>query len=77
MRPDKWEENESFKIAKDFVRTVKVVNDTAERGVKMAEDYAAILTKDNAMKPMAITLQLFSHIDPTTLKALWGPKYVP
>ena len=31
MSPDKWEENESFKSAKKFVRTVKIVNDTAER----------------------------------------------
>ena len=43
--PDKWEEDESFLVAKDFVTTVKVVNDTAERGVKLAEDYATILTK--------------------------------
>ena len=54
MSPDKWEENESFKVAKNFVRTVKVVNDTAERGVKIAEDYATILTKDDAMRSMIL-----------------------
>ena len=52
--PDKWEENESFKVAKNFVRTVKVVNDTAERGVKIAEDNATILTKDDAMRSMIL-----------------------
>ena len=52
--PDKWEEDESYQEAKDFVITVKVVNDTAERGVKMAEDYATILTKDDAMRAMIL-----------------------
>ena len=50
--PDKWEEDESYLVAKEFVTTVKVVNDTAERGVKMAEDYATILTKDDDMRAM-------------------------
>ena len=50
--PDKWEEDESYLVAREFVTTVKVVNDTAERGVKMAEDYATILTKDDDMRAM-------------------------
>ena len=32
----------------------QIVNDTAERGVKMAEDYATILTKDDAMRAMIL-----------------------
>ena len=52
--PDKWEEDDSFTEAKTFVTTVKVVNDTAERGVKLAEDYATILTQDDAMRAMIL-----------------------
>ena len=48
--PDKWEVDESFSLAKTFVTTVEVVNDTAERGVKMAEDYTRTLTNDNDMR---------------------------
>ena len=36
--------------AKDFVKTVKVTNDVAERGVKMAKDYANILTKEDQIR---------------------------
>ena len=36
--------------AKQFVRTVKVTNDVAERGVKLAADYATILTKDDEIR---------------------------
>ena len=41
-------------IAKEFVKTVKVVNDAAERGVKLAQDYATILTKDDDMRAMIL-----------------------
>ena len=35
---------------KQFVRTVKTVNDCAERGVKMITNYATILTKDEKIR---------------------------
>ena len=44
--PDNWENNEDYVKMKQFVRTVKTVNDCAERGVKMVTDYAKILTHD-------------------------------
>ena len=44
--PINWEEDEEFNKANKFVRTVKTVNDCAERGVKFITDYATILTKD-------------------------------
>ena len=34
----------------EFVKTVKVTNDVAERGIKLASDYAALLSKDDDMK---------------------------
>ena len=38
LSPDKWDDNEDYKSAKEFVTTVKVTNDVAERGIKMAQD---------------------------------------
>ena len=52
--PEKWEEHEDFKAAREFVKTVKVTNDVAERGVKMAKDYATILTKDDKVRAMIL-----------------------
>ena len=50
VSPSKWEDYDSYKEARDYVRTVKVVNDCAERGVKMISDYAMILTMDEDMR---------------------------
>ena len=48
--PKKWQEDPNYKKVEQFVRTVKTVNDCAERGVKMISDYAAILTKDEKVR---------------------------
>ena len=45
--PDMWKNDEDFNVANEFVNTVKVTNDIAERGIKIATDYASILTKDD------------------------------
>ena len=52
MNPDKWVQEESFRLAESFVKTVKVTNDVAERGVKLAEDYANMLTKDDDIRAL-------------------------
>ena len=48
--PKDWKEDMEFQQAEQFVRTVKTVNDCAERGVKMISEYAAILTKDEKVR---------------------------
>lgn len=48
--PETWNDNEDFKIAERIVRSLKVVNDTAERGVKLIQDFNQILTKDEDQK---------------------------
>ena len=45
-----WEESEDYRKARHFVKTVKVVNDAAERGIKLASDYAQSLTKDSEIR---------------------------
>ena len=42
----KWDMSTSYQKMKPFVNSVKVVNDAAEREVKLNTDYAAILTDD-------------------------------
>jgi len=48
--PAQWNEDESYQIAKHRVQHLRVVNDTAERGVKLFEDYNAMLTRDEEEK---------------------------
>ena len=50
QQPADWRRNENYNKAAEFVRTVKVVNDSAERGIKFISDYANILTKDHEIR---------------------------
>lgn len=44
--PDTWEDDEDFQTALSIVKGMKVVNDQAERGVTLIQEYSGILTKD-------------------------------
>ena len=44
--PKDWVEDSDYQKVEQFVRTVKTVNDCAERGVKLISEYATILTQD-------------------------------
>ena len=46
---NKWEESKDYRKARQFVTTVKVVNDAAER-IKLASDYVQTLTKDSEVR---------------------------
>ena len=39
---------------RDYSTTVKVTNDVAERGVKIASDFATMLTKDDSVRAMLL-----------------------
>ena len=45
-----WESDPDYLEIKEFVSTVKVVNDSCERAVALATDYVGILTKDSSMR---------------------------
>ena len=45
-----WESDPDYCEIKQFVSTVKVVNDNCERGVALATDYVRILTKDSTIR---------------------------
>ena len=42
----------AYVAAEQFVKTVKVTNDVAKRGVLIASDYANILTRDSKIRQM-------------------------
>ena len=41
-----WEENEDYLKAINFLKNIRVVNDVAEKGVKLMQDFSLSLTKD-------------------------------
>lgn len=47
---DDWHFSDSFNKMNCYVSSVKVVNDAAERGVKLSTDYAAILTDNEQQR---------------------------
>ena len=44
--PETWESNSDYLRASEVIRELRVVNDTAERGVVLMQKYNALLTKD-------------------------------
>ena len=58
--PIEWEDDNSFQIGPEIIKKLKVVNDTAERGVKLMEDYNKILSRSEEEKQYNI-LQIVSE----------------
>jgi hypothetical protein len=48
--PQEWNADEDYIRAKQFLSNLRVVNDVAERGVALIEQYKSILTKDEEQK---------------------------
>ncbi|KAG8190160.1 hypothetical protein JTE90_008694 [Oedothorax gibbosus] len=48
--PSMWEQDLSFLKGKNIVRNLRVVNDTAERGVKLIQYYSDTIRKDEKQK---------------------------
>jgi len=48
--PSEWDSRADYQLAADFVRSMKVVNDSAERGVSLMQTYNGILTKNEDQK---------------------------
>ena len=48
--PNTWPQNNGFQEGLKIVKTLKVVNDRAERGVKLINDLNNLLTKDEDQK---------------------------
>ena len=70
---DTWEDNDSYRNAQKFVRSVKVTNDVAERGVKLMSDFAAQITTDPEQRSCLVQVveynrKKFDSFNKATLK---------
>lgn len=71
--PSDWSENLSFQNAFKTVSKHKTVNDTAERGIKLIEDYSSILTTNEEQKQFVLQIvgdyrKIFPDCKKQTLK---------
>lgn len=68
--PDDWNENLDFLKGSGIVKRFRVVNDTAERGVKLIQDYNATITKDEEQKQYVLQVVAECRkLFPNTLKS--------
>lgn len=55
--PAHWGNQEDFKTGKQIINAMKIVNDTAERGVKLMEEYNTKFTKDEEQKQFLLQVK--------------------
>jgi len=68
--PDKWPENEAFQSICSQLKTLRVVNDVAERGIKLISEYNDVLCKDESQKQYLVqTVQMFRQQYPDAIKS--------
>lgn len=58
--PAEWKNNLEYKNARDIISSIKVVNDTAERYVKLMEDFNQKITKNEEQKQFLLQVRQFS-----------------
>jgi len=69
--PESWEADASYQKLKDRVQKMKVVNDSAERGIALIEKYNECLTKDEEQKQYLLRfVQRHRQLYPTSSKAV-------
>lgn len=71
--PSTWNSNSSFQDAKNILKTIKPVNDAAERSVKLMQDFHGQLTIDEEQKQFVLrcvqdTRQTYPNCKKETLK---------
>jgi hypothetical protein len=60
--PAHWDNQEDFKTGKQIINAMKIVNDTAERGVKLMEEYNTKFTKDEEQKQFLLQVKTINII---------------
>lgn len=58
--PANWNNHEDYKVGKQIINSLKVVNDTAERGVKLIEEYNKKFTKNEEQKQLVLQVIYFT-----------------
>ncbi|KAL1446913.1 hypothetical protein WDU94_005505 [Cyamophila willieti] len=54
LPPSQWSQDENYVYSKNIVKKIKTVNDTAERGVKLIEEYNSALTKNEEQRQFVV-----------------------
>lgn len=54
--PTTWANEDSFKTGMEIVKKLKIVNDTAERGIKLMHDYNQVLSKNEEEKQLILQI---------------------
>jgi len=54
--PSEWIKNDNFRKGLQIAKNLKVVNDAAERGVKLMQDYNNLLTTDEEEKQFILQI---------------------
>jgi hypothetical protein len=68
--PEHWKSRADYQAASEFVQTVTVVNDSAERGVALMQNYNSILTKNEVQKQFLLqVVEQHQRMFPNSLKA--------
>ena len=58
LPPHTWEKFEDFRVFKEYVDNVKVVNDLAERGIKLISDFIHMAKDEEQVQAL---LQCVEH----------------
>jgi hypothetical protein len=67
--PSEWESRDDYTTAREFVRSLKVVNDLAERGVALMQTYNNIPTKNEDQQQYLLQLvEEHQRLFPNALK---------
>ncbi|KAL4125995.1 hypothetical protein QTP88_010227 [Uroleucon formosanum] len=66
--PVEWKNNLEYNNAREIISSIKVVNDTAERNVKLMEDFNQKITKNEEQKQFLLQTE--------TLPTDWGVAYI-
>ena len=56
LDPSKWINDKSYKMCQDIVKTVKVVNDLAERGVALIQEFNSSITRNEEQKQFLLQI---------------------
>lgn len=57
--PDSWNMLEDYVIGKNIVKNLNIVNDSAERGIKLIQEYHGKITKDEKQKQHLMKVSFF------------------
>ena len=57
--PSEWSQNDNYNKALNVFKKMKVVNDCAERAIKLMQDYRGLFTKD--LKQYQCMLQIINN----------------